>query len=118
MGDKMALSDTEKLSIRKKGLRYNLLVAEALVFILPFIILAHIIYKSNITFELSQIIIIVFSLVLILAGLIIIRQIFDRFIMMATSIKRASPLTGIDPHLLMRIDPPELYSGFDPSLIF
>jgi|LGVF01.1.fsa_nt_gb hypothetical protein len=29
-----------------------------------------------------------------------------------------SPLTGIDPHLLMRIDPPELCSGFDPSLIF
>jgi hypothetical protein len=29
-----------------------------------------------------------------------------------------SPLTGIDPHLLMRINPPELYSGFDPSLIF
>ncbi|PXF54107.1 MAG: hypothetical protein C4B58_16190 [Deltaproteobacteria bacterium] len=30
----------------------------------------------------------------------------------------SSPLTGIDPHLLMRIDPPELCSGFDPSLIF
>ncbi|MEA1991044.1 MAG: response regulator [Thermodesulfobacteriota bacterium] len=85
----MALSDTEKLSIRKKGLRYNLLVAETLVFILPFIVLAYIIYKGNILFELSHIIIIVFSLVLILAGLIIIRQIFDRFIVMATSIKRA-----------------------------
>ena len=31
---------------------------------------------------------------------------------------KASPLTGIDPHLLIRIDPPELCSGFDPSLIF
>ena len=30
----------------------------------------------------------------------------------------SSPLTGIDPYLLMRIDPPELCSGFDPSLIF
>jgi len=30
----------------------------------------------------------------------------------------ASPLTGIDPYLLMRIDPPELCSGFDPFLIF
>ena len=62
----MVSSDIEKLSIRKKGLRCNLLVAEALVFILPFIVLAYIIYKSNIVFELSQLIIIVFSLTLIL----------------------------------------------------
>ena len=103
----MALSDTEKLSIRKKGLRYNLLVAEALVFILPFIVLAYIIYKSNITFELSQIIIIVFSLVLILAGLIIIRQIFDRFIMMATSIKRAA--TGESCLIDLQKDATELH---------
>jgi hypothetical protein len=30
----------------------------------------------------------------------------------------ASALTGIDPHLLMRIDPPELCSGFDLSLFY
>jgi hypothetical protein len=29
-----------------------------------------------------------------------------------------SPLTGIDPHLLMRIDPLESCSDFDPPLIF
>ncbi len=103
----MTLSDTEKLSIRKKGLRYNLLVAEALVFILPFIVLAYIIYKSNITFELSQIIIIVFSLVLILAGLIIIRQIFDRFITMATTIKRAE--TGESCLMDLQKDATELH---------
>jgi len=32
--------------------------------------------------------------------------------------EQTSALTGIDPHLLMRVDPPELCSGFDPSLIF
>ena len=31
---------------------------------------------------------------------------------------RASALIGIDPHLLMRIDPLKSCSGFDPSLIF
>lgn len=49
----MVSSDIEKLSIRKKGLRCNLLVAEALVFILPFIVLAYIIYKSNIVLNLT-----------------------------------------------------------------
>ena len=103
----MASYDIEKLSIRKKGLRHNLLVAEAVVFILPFIVLAYIIYKSNIVFELSQVIIIVFSLVLILAGLIIIRQIFDRFIMMATSIKRAE--TGESCLMDLQKDATELH---------
>ena len=103
----MALSDTEKLSVRKKGLRYNLLVAEALVFVLPFIIFAYIFYKSNIVFNLSQVFIIFFSLILILAGLIIIRQIFDRFIMMATSIKRAE--TGDSRLMDLQKDATELH---------
>ena len=34
------------------------------------------------------------------------------------SMLQTSPLTGIDPHLLMRIDPPELCSGFALTLIF
>ena len=85
----MASSDAEKLSNRKKGLRYNLLIAEFLFFVLPFIIIFYLFYKSNIIFELSHLIIIVFSLILILSGLILIRQIFDRFIVMATSIKKA-----------------------------
>jgi len=42
----------------------------------------------------------------------------DSYSLFAKMILWASPLTGIDPHLLMRIDPPELRSGFDPSLIF
>jgi uncharacterized membrane protein YjjP (DUF1212 family) len=76
----MASSDTEKLSIRKKGLRYNLLIAEFLFVVLPFIVIFYLFYKNNIIFELSHLIIIVFSLVLILSGLILIRQVFDRFI--------------------------------------
>jgi signal transduction histidine kinase/CheY-like chemotaxis protein len=103
----MALSDTEKLSIRKKGLRYNLLIVEAVVFILPFIVLAYIFYKNNIIFGLSQVIIIVFSLVLILSGLVLIRQIFDRFIMMATSIKKAE--TGESCLMDLQKDATELH---------
>ncbi|PXF57757.1 MAG: hypothetical protein C4B58_08680 [Deltaproteobacteria bacterium] len=103
----MTLSDTEKLSIRKKGLRYNLLIAEFLFFVLPFIIIFYIFYKGNISFELSQIIIVVFSLVLILSGLILIRQIFDRFIMMATSIKKAE--TGESCLMDLQKDATELH---------
>ncbi|RKX62628.1 MAG: hypothetical protein DRP37_01080 [Thermodesulfobacteriota bacterium] len=103
----MTLSGTEKLSIRKKGLRYNLLIAEFLFFVLPFFVIFYIFYNGNTSFELSQIIIVVFSLVLILSGLILIRQIFDRFIIMATSIKKAE--TGENCLMDLQKDATELH---------
>ena len=43
----MASPDIKKLSIEEKGLRYKLLIIEALVFVLPFLILSYVFYKNN-----------------------------------------------------------------------
>lgn len=80
---------TGKLSLKEKGLRYKLFIIEALIFVLPFPVISYIFYRNNVFFDLSQIIILALVFILILAGLIILRQIFNRFLMIATSIKKA-----------------------------
>jgi len=85
----MTSSNTGKLSIREKGLRYNLLIIEFLVVVMPFLVLFYIFYRKNVFLEFSQIVLIALTLILILAGLIMIRQIFDKFSILATSIKKA-----------------------------
>ena len=85
----MASSYTGKLSLKEKGLRYKLFIIEALIFVLPFLILSYILYRNNVFFEFSQIIILTLVLILILAGLIILRQIFDRFLAVTTAMKKA-----------------------------
>jgi len=75
----MTSSNTGKLSIREKGLRYNLLIIEFLVVVMPFLVLFYIFYRKNVFLEFSQIVLIALTLILILAGLIMIRQIFDKF---------------------------------------
>lgn len=86
----MALSHTGKSNIEGKGLRYRLLVIEILIFVLPFLILCYIFYKNNILFDSSQMFIFALILLIILAGLVTLRQIFDRFFTMVTSLKRAA----------------------------
>ncbi len=78
-----------KMRIKEKGLRYKLLIIEALIIILPLIILSYLFYKNNFSLEPLQFVILALTLVIILAGLIILRQIFDRFLMVADLIKRA-----------------------------
>ena len=85
----MASSHDGKLSVKEKGLRYKLLIIEALIFVLPFLILSYIFYRNKFFLELYQIVIFALTLALILAGLITLRQVFDRFSMLATSIKKA-----------------------------
>lgn len=85
----MASSQIGKLSLKEKGLRYKLFIIEALIFVLPFLVISYIFYRNNVFFDLSQIIILALVFILILAGLIILRQIFNRFLMIATSIKKA-----------------------------
>jgi len=103
----MKSSNTEKLGIKQEGLRYKLLIIEALVFILPVFILFYIFYRSNIFLDFSQIFIVALTLVLILAGLIILRQIFDKFFLVATLMKK---MEGADKGLIdMQQDTAELH---------
>jgi two-component system cell cycle sensor histidine kinase/response regulator CckA len=85
----MTSSFGEKASIKEKGLRYNLLIIEFLVVVIPFVILFYIFYTENVFLKYSQIVLIALTLVLILAGLMILRQIFDRFSLIAISLKKA-----------------------------
>jgi two-component system cell cycle response regulator len=85
----MSSSRNWKVATEGKDLRYKLLVIEALIFVLPFLILSYIFYKTNVNLNFSQIIILCLTLILILAALIILRQIFDKFTAMATIIKKS-----------------------------
>ncbi|TET75366.1 MAG: PAS domain S-box protein, partial [Candidatus Aminicenantes bacterium] len=103
----MASFPIRNLSFKEKGLRYKLLIIESLVFVLPICALYYIFYRNNFFLELSQIVIFALILALILAGLIILRQIFDRFSAISTSIKLAK---GVDRHLIdMQKDTAELH---------
>jgi len=85
----MTSSPNKSVSIKEKGLRHNLFIIESLVFVLPVCVLYYIFYRNNFNLESSQMVIFAFTLALILAGLIILRQIFDRFSTLAISIKLA-----------------------------
>ena len=78
-----------QISIKEKGLRYKLIIIEALIIILPLIILSYLFHKNKFFFTPSQVVILALTLVLVLVGLIVLRQIFDRFFMIATLIKKA-----------------------------
>jgi len=85
----MALSLKERLRMRRKGLRYHLVIVEFLVVVIPFLILFYIFFLRHIFLGTSQMILIALTLVLILSGLIILRQIFDRFSLLSISLQEA-----------------------------
>jgi PAS domain S-box-containing protein len=85
----MTSSPKRSVSFKEKGLRHNLFIIESLVFVLPVCILYYIFYRNNFYLESSQMVIFALALALVLAGLIILRQIFDRFSTLAISIKLA-----------------------------
>ncbi len=64
---------------KKNWLRYRLFFIESLVFLLPSITMIYLFLNKNIFFELPQMVIISSILLLILAGLITLRHIFDKF---------------------------------------
>ena len=96
-----------KLSINEQGLQYKFSVIGVLIFVLPFLIVSYILFKNNVLLEFSQIVIFALTFILILGGFIILRQIFDRFLMVANTIKKAA---GGDEYLIdMQKDTAELH---------
>ncbi len=83
------MSRSKKLSIEKKGLKHRLFIIEALIFILPFLALAYIFYKNQLSFTVSEWLIFALVLVLILAASIILRQIIENMLTIAASMKKA-----------------------------
>jgi len=103
----MASSDTEKLSTKKKLPQYKTLTIVSLVLVLPFLAISYVFFKNEIFLESSQVVILALAFFLILCGLLIFRQIFDRFFMLATLIKKAESENN---HLVdMKKDTSELH---------
>jgi diguanylate cyclase (GGDEF)-like protein/PAS domain S-box-containing protein len=73
-----------------RELRYRLSIIEFLIFALPFLVLLFIIYQSGITLNFVHVIIIAVILVVVCTGLIILRQVFNRFFDVAMSMKKAA----------------------------
>ena len=69
--------------------RYKLLTIVGLVFILPLLVVTYIFYINNVQLEFTHVIVLVFALLLIFAGLVIFSQIFDKIFMLASMIKNA-----------------------------
>jgi len=77
------------IGFKENGLRHNLFIIQSLVFVLPVCVLYYIFYRNDFSLKSSQMLLFAFTLALILAGLIILRQIFDRFSSLAISIRLA-----------------------------
>ena len=79
---------SETLRVREK-----IVIIESLIFVLPFLILLHIIYQGNYHFDLLQIIMFMGIVIFILAGMIILRQILGMVSIIAMSLKKLNPVT-------------------------
>lgn len=81
----------EKVSIKGKSLRNKLMVIASLLFLLPSFVVSYILHSEGISLrsEHPYFVIIVLTLVLSLAGLIILRKVFDEFLMVVAFMKRA-----------------------------
>ena len=86
-GAHMAVTFNTSFSIEGKKIRYILLIIQSLIFVLPIGIFLYIYYANRLSFELYQYVLIALTLVLILAGMVILRRLFDSFLMVATLIK-------------------------------
>jgi PAS domain S-box-containing protein len=90
----MALSLTNLLGMREKGLRYYLLIVELFVVGIPLLILCYLFYSERFSITPTTLILVGFALFFILAGLVILRQIFDRLALSAASLKKAETGEG------------------------
>jgi methyl-accepting chemotaxis protein len=83
---------------KERGIRYKLIIIESLILALPFLIVALILYQGSYSLDFSHIILLVIVISLILTGMVIVRQIFDRISTVASMMKEAESgvLTMVD----------------------
>jgi len=72
----------------KKGIKYKLILIESLIITLPFLIIVFIIYQGQYSPNLSHIILLAIIFVLIIIGMIIVRQIFEKISTVASVMKK------------------------------
>jgi len=105
-----------KLDIETKGLKYKLIIIEILVFVVPIVILSYFTFKKNASIGFDQLVFSSFIFVLIAAGLLVVHQIFSKFLSL-TSLMTRTVATG---NALSEIDDRERFqemaSTFDDLL--
>jgi two-component system cell cycle sensor histidine kinase/response regulator CckA len=79
----------KRKSIETHSIRDKIVIIEALIFILPFLIFLYIIYQGDYHFDTPHVILFGGIAIFILAGMIILRQILDRVSIIAMSLKKA-----------------------------
>lgn len=75
--------------MQKKGLRYQFLVISVLILVLPILFFSYLFYETDAVFSTAHLIIFTFILLLVLAGLMALRYIFDKIYDVAASLKEA-----------------------------
>ena len=71
------------------GLRRHLVVLQMLIFALPLMVILYLYRSQNVVLESSQLLLVAMVLVLVLAGMMMLRQVFERFFGLASVVEAA-----------------------------
>jgi signal transduction histidine kinase len=93
-GNLMGNIAIKKSDNARDSLRAKLVIIEALIFFIPGFVIFYIYYQKQITLDNTQILLFIAVLALILGGLMILRQVFDRLLMVQTLMKKAEEGEG------------------------
>ena len=85
----MAKSIIGRFRSEDQSLYKHLAIIETLIFVLPFLIIFYLFYEKNLFFHASELIVITLIFILVLSGIVFLRQIFDRVLTIAAVLRRA-----------------------------
>lgn len=85
----MGNNGIEKSYNGQNSLKKKLIIIEALIFLLPAFCIVYIFYQKPVAFDINQLVIILAVLCLILGGLLLLRQVFDRIFMIQNLMKNS-----------------------------
>lgn len=71
----------------RRGFRHHLLFLQSLIFALPLAVILYISQQNGVALEASQLLLVALVLVLVLAGMMMLRQLFDRFFGLAVLVE-------------------------------
>jgi len=85
----MKTVDIKKSHIKNSLLRKKLAVIEALIFLIPVLTVVYLFFQRTDTIDITQLVIVLAVLCVILGGMMLLRQIFDRIFMFQTAMQTA-----------------------------
>ena len=85
----MKTIDIKKSHIRNSLLRKKLAIIEALIFLIPVFTVVYLFLQRTDTIDITQLVIVLAVLCVILGGMMLLRQVFDRIFMFQTAMQTA-----------------------------